>query len=120
MAKKQLKNKPRGSKTIRIPCSEEEYIQLLSNRKLFRPFLNRVLQKHPELFPTDIAKGYKLHGFTKPSVKLDGLVLFRIKILDNGEVYNVSPSYLIPYMCGKSEDVKDAFFCLNSMCHFGE
>ena len=64
MAEKQLKNKPRGSKTIRIPCSEEEYIQLLSNRKLFRPFLNRVLQKHPELFPTDIAKGYKLHGFT--------------------------------------------------------
>ncbi len=65
---------------------------------------------HPELFPSNIAKGYYLHGFTKPSIKLDGVVCYRVKIRDDGETYTVAPSYIMPYMCAKSKDVEHAFF----------
>jgi hypothetical protein len=64
MSDKQNKS-PRGSKTIRIPCTEEEHNQLLKDRKLFRPFIESMTKAHPELFPSNIAKGYYLHGFVE-------------------------------------------------------
>jgi len=102
---------PKGSKTIRIPCSEENHLTMVKNSSQFRSFLTNVIEKHPELFPKDITSGYHLHGFTAPSVKLDGIIFFRIKILASGDVYTVAPSYVMPYMCAKTKDVEDAFFC---------
>ena len=108
---KKSESLPRGSKTIRIPCTEEEYSHFLNNPPLFREQIVHLSEKNPELFPSAISHGFHLHGFTQPSVKMDGLVLYRIKLLADGETFTIAPSYVIPYMRGKATDVESAFFC---------
>ena len=51
------KNLPRGSNTIRIPFSQEMYQTGMGDKKKFRAYIDECIQKHPELFPTQIAEG---------------------------------------------------------------
>jgi hypothetical protein len=101
---------PRGSKTIRIPCTEEQYNVFLKKRKYFKNYLAELCESYPELFPKLISEGYYLHGKTTASMKMDGLRLYRIRLIANGEVYTIAPSYIMPYMIGKVEDVEHALF----------
>lgn len=100
----------RGAKTIRIPCSEEQYKELLKRRRNLKNYINEVYKIHPELFPNLISEGYHLHGKTQASARMDGLRLYRIRLIANGEVYTIAPSYLMPYMRGKVSDVEHALF----------
>lgn len=103
------KNLPRGSNTIRIPFSQEMYQTGMGDKKKFRAYIGECIQKHPELFPTQIAEGYELHDKTPPSAKL-GIQKRRIKILATGDVYSISPSFVMPYMTGFVSDVETALF----------
>ena len=101
---------PRGSKTIRIPCTEEQYNVFLKNHKYLKNYIVELCESYPELFPELISEGYYWHGKTAASMKMNGLRLYRIKLIANGEVYTIAPSYIMPYMIGKVEDVEHALF----------
>ena len=99
---------PRGAKTIRIPCSQEKYVELLTDRSLFRSYLKDLFLQHPELFPYSISNGFCWHD-AYHSKKLD-IEQLRIKINTTGEVYSICPSFVMPYMTGLTEDVEKALF----------
>ena len=103
--------RPRGSKTICIPCDREQYPELIANPVRFRHYVDGLQAAHPELFPAAIAGGYRSHGLTPPSAKL-GLRLRRIKLKTTGEVYSVCPAFVMPYMTGYVADVEHALFLL--------
>lgn len=103
------KTKPRGSKTIRIPCSAEEYDKLLNNHSDYRHYLNDIIKKYPELFPKSIVNGYIWHDRLPLSKKLS-LQLCRIKLKGTGEVFTISPSFIMPYMTGFIKDVEKVLF----------
>ena len=44
----------RGHKTICLPCSREQYEQCVNDPQLFREFLDKQIEAHPELFPPEI------------------------------------------------------------------
>ena len=101
---------PRGSKTICIPCVEMEHSQLLEDNIVFKEYLDNMHLLHPEIFPKAIENGYVLDGFTEPSKKLEEFRMRRIKILETGEVYTIRPSFVMPYMIAKTEDVEKALY----------
>jgi len=70
---------------------------------------------HPELFPNDMHRGYKLHGMMPPSKKMPQVQLRRIQLaaLDEQErlqVYTIAPCDLLPYMAGDVTEVEKALF----------
>jgi hypothetical protein len=105
---------PRGAKTIRLPFEEEEYARIVETGDEFRSKIDTCYEEHPELFPEGMKNGYYLHGFAAPSVKQDGLRLRRIKIKETGEVFSVSPSFLMPYMTARTEEVERALYLRQS------
>ncbi len=52
----------RGSKRICIPIDREEYEQVIDDKKGIRQLLDTYIEQYPEIFPSDIGQGYKLHG----------------------------------------------------------
>src|SRR3954452_441294 len=50
----------RGTKTICIPCSQEQYERIVGDPALFRDFLDRQIRATPELFPPEIGRGYRM------------------------------------------------------------
>ena len=77
--------------------------------------LNSLIEKLPELFPAEIEHGYDLYGFRKQSVKMPEVSLRRIclKVPDEQgqkQVYTVTPSFVMPYMVGYTQDVEKALY----------
>jgi hypothetical protein len=99
---------PRGSKTIRLDCEKSMYSDLITDKNKFKDFLNQKIQKHPELFPEAITQGYALYGKSRCSAKLDKLQFRRIRINATGEIFNVYPSFIMPYLIAYTEDVDKA------------
>ena len=98
-----------GDKTICLDFeSEAHYGELLEDRARFRQHLGQALAQHPELFPPEMASGYHLHGFT-PLGKLD-LRLRRIKVLATGDVFQIRPSFLMPYGVERTDMVEKALY----------
>ena len=64
-------------------------------------------RKTPELFPPNFAQGYELKD-DRMSVK-QGLPIRRI-LLKDGTAYSVRPSFLMPYMTARTEDVEGPLF----------
>ena len=85
--------------------SEDYYQDCISNPDKFKSHLNQLNQKYPELFPKDFSFGWKLNGFTRVSKKKGGLIMRRIKIKSDSEVYQVRPSFMMPYNIGKTEEI---------------
>lgn len=99
---------PRGCKTIRVSCEKSEYAELIADKVKFKEFLNQEIEKHPELFPEDIANGYALYGKSRCSRKLDKLRFQRIKINKTKEIFSVYPSFVMPYLIAYTDDVDKA------------
>jgi len=103
----------RGSKKIYLPIEREEYECILPDAKAFRACIDSLIDKHPELFPSTIGQGYKLHDVLPESKKLPGLRLRRIEVqAAPGEsgVFTISPAFVMPYMAGYTDDVEKALF----------
>jgi len=84
-----------GDKTICLPIGDEvEYETLVQDRQAFRQYLDQQIAQHPELFPSAIEAGYGFHGF-RTSAKL-GLVSRRIRLVANGEAYQLRPDFVMP------------------------
>ncbi len=103
-------------KTICLPFAGEEHYKLcMKDSAAFRQFVNETHIQHPELFPPQMAKGFTLHDFTAPSSKQEGFRMRRIKLRDGGKVYQIRPSFMMPHMTAKTDEVEKALF----LCRWG-
>ena len=101
----------RGQKTICIPCSQQQYEQVVDDPERFRKLLDQQIEATPELFPPEIRRGYRMKDIY-PSRKTTWK-LRRIE-LRNGACYLVRPSFLMPYLTGRTEDVQGPLFFASS------
>ena len=69
----------------------------------FREFLDRLIATSPELFPPGIRRGYRMKDAY--SSRKTGWKVRRID-LRNDESYSIRPSFLMPYLSGRTEDVQ--------------
>jgi hypothetical protein len=106
----------RGHKTICLPCSQEPYEQFVEDPQRFRQFLDQQIEAHPELFPPEIPSGYRMKDLY--TSRKTGLRLRRIELRD-GQSYLVRPSFLMPYLAGRTEDVQAPLFSASSPCPTG-
>jgi hypothetical protein len=104
-----MKISSRGQKTICIPvASEIAYGEILEDLDQFRAYLDQTVQLHPEIFPPQMQQGYRFYGLIYS--KKCQLKLRRIQLLTGGEVYQLRPDFLMPYMIGKTDDVEKALY----------
>jgi hypothetical protein len=106
----------RGQKTICLPCSQQQYESIVDDPEHFRQFLDRQIDAHPELFPPLIGQGYRMKDFY--TSRKTGWRLRRID-LRNGQSYLVRPSFLMPYLTARTEDVQAPLFSASSPCPIG-
>jgi hypothetical protein len=75
---------------------------------MYRRQLERLIAQHPELFPQAISAGFWFHD-CYPSVK-QRLVLRRVKLKATGAVYQLRPSFVLPYLVGRTAEVEKALY----------
>ncbi len=94
---------------IYLPVARADYERVVVDKGTFREFVDAAIQAYPELFPASAAtQGYVLHGTLPPSAKMPTVVRRRIKV---GEyAYTIMPAYVLPYMMGETDSVRDALF----------
>jgi hypothetical protein len=106
----------RGQKTLCIPCSPEEYQQVVGDPERFRSFLGRHIGATPELFPPEIGRGYRMKDLYRS--RKTGWALRRIELRDL-QCYLVRPCFLMPYLSGRTEDVQAPLFSASSPSRSG-
>src|SRR5206468_3746867 len=74
----------------------------------FRRHLERVRSDAPELFPPGMAEGFVFYGFYH-SRKLE-IALRRIRVSATGDVFQIRPSFLMPGLIGRTDDVEKALY----------
>ena len=98
----------RENKSICLPFeSEAEYEKCIADENLFRDYLKREFAECPAVFPEEIGSGFTLHGFVES--KKQKFKMRRIK-LKNDEVYQIRPSFMMPYMIARTDEVEKALF----------
>jgi hypothetical protein len=98
-----------GDKTICLPIAADiDYERLVKDTSAFRVYLDKMITTRPELFPVGVEQGYCFHGFVE-SGKLH-LRTRRIRLKCNGQVYQIRPDTVMPYMIGKSEEVEKGLY----------
>jgi hypothetical protein len=97
------------SKTICIAFPEEEiYQEYMKDKTKFRVHLDNMYRQHPELFPEKFKAGYVLHGFVYS--KKQEINIRRVKLIENNEAYQIRPSFLMPYMIARTEEVEKGLY----------
>jgi hypothetical protein len=97
----------RGHRTLCLPFAEESYSRIIDDPIEFRRAIDDRFRSMPELFPTGFAEGYRLKD-DRVSVKQK--VPIRRLILRDGTAYGVRPSFLMPYMTARTDDVQGPLF----------
>lgn len=97
----------RGIRTICVPVCEEEYQEIVEDPWRFRRFLDSCYQQMPELFPEGFSQGYELKD-NRVSEKA-ALRIRRIELRD-GTAYSIRPSFIMPYMTGRTKQVEGPLF----------
>ena len=88
--------------------SEEQYFKCVENHRQFREFLDGQITARPELFPRAISAGYNFHDqYQSRKLKLR---LRRIKLKQNGEVFTVRPSFVLPSCVARTDEVEKALY----------
>jgi len=106
----------RGPKTICIPCSQQQYERIVDDPLLFREFLGRQIEATPDLFPPEIRRGYRMKDAYRS--RKTGWKLRRIELRDL-RCYLVRPSFLMPYLSCRAEDVQAPLFSASSPSRTG-
>lgn len=100
----------RGQKHICLSFeSEADYQLCVKDTEKYRAFLTQQYQQHPELFPQAFGGGFTFHD-SYTSRKLDEVVLRRIRLKQDGQVFTLRPSFVMPYLIGRTEEVEKALF----------
>ena len=106
----------RGQKTICIPCLQQQYEPVVDDPEQFRRLLDHHIKTTPELFPPEIRRGYHMKDVYRS--RKTGSKLRRIE-LRNLQCYLVRPSFLMPYLSGRTEDVQAPLFSASSPSRIG-
>src|SRR3954471_12904732 len=106
----------RGHKTICIPCSQQEYERAVYDPEAFGRLLDQQIEATPDLFPPEIRRGYRMKDLYQS--RKTGCKLRRIE-LRNLQGYLVRPSFLMPYLSGRMEDVQAPLFSASSPSRTG-
>ncbi|MEK6655047.1 MAG: hypothetical protein AABY92_07880 [Thermodesulfobacteriota bacterium] len=80
----------------------------MTDRASCRQYLLEEGQAHPELFPAALKEGFVFQGFVHS--KKQALTMRRIKLKGPGDVYQLRPSFMMPYMSGRTKEVEKALF----------
>ena len=95
----------RGHKQLVIPMSREEYDAVWRDPAEIRARLTALAAESPELFPPAFLDGFTLDGMLRGSRKQPGIRLRKI-ILKNGSIYELRPSFMLPYMVGTVDELQ--------------
>ena len=99
----------RKAKSICLPfASEASYPSCMEDRVQCRSYIMEQDRLQPELFPQALREGCTFHGFLHS--KKQALPMRRIKLRTNGEQYQIRPSFMMPYMIGRIEEVEKALY----------
>jgi hypothetical protein len=97
----------RGHRTLCLPFAEQTYCRIIGDPVEFRRAIDDRFPLMPELFPAGFAQGYRLKD-DRVSAKQE--VPIRRVILRDGTAYGVRPSFLMPYMTARTDDVQSPLF----------
>src|SRR3954454_4011356 len=97
----------RGHRTLCLPIAEEAYPQVVHDPVAFRRWIDDRFREAPELFPANFARGYELKD-GRTSAR-QGTPIRRLLTRDK-TAYSVRPSFLMPYMAARAEDVEGPLF----------
>ena len=95
---------PRGAKQIVIPMTRTQYDETWHHPRRIRAFVEESVRSAPELFPAGFDRGYRLHGFGRPSRKLPDLKLRKV-VLHDGSSHWLRPSFIAGYMTGTVDEL---------------
>ena len=95
----------RGHKQLVIPMSREEYDEVWRDAAEIRARLTVLAAESPELFPLAFLEGFTLDGLLRESRKQPGIRLRKI-ILKNNAIYELRPSFMLPYMVGTVDELQ--------------
>src|SRR5579862_5255159 len=98
----------RPCSTICLPIDQQAYRRLIDDPGRFRSWLGTAFRDHPELFPKDFDRGYRLKD--RRSSAKTGLRLRRIRLKATGQSFSVRPSFVLPYHSAHSNDVQRPLF----------
>lgn len=96
----------RNNRTIALNYVQETYNATVTDKAAFRKHLDEMIALYPELFPDDIADGYSLKEMRYS--KKQNVWLRRIDV--NNVSYTIRPSFMMPYMTGKTDEIEKALF----------
>ena len=97
------------SKTICMPFeSEAHYATCLRDTESFRRSIEQVLADAPELFPPELREGFCFYGSYRS--RKQQIALRRIRLAATGDVFQIRPSFLMPYLIGKTDEVEKALY----------
>jgi hypothetical protein len=97
----------REHRTLCLPFAEESYSRVIDDPIEFRRAIDERFQSMPELFPAGFAGGYRLKD---DRVSIKRKVPIRRLILRDGTAYGVRPSFLMPYMTARTDDIQGPLF----------
>ncbi len=100
------------NKSIILFIDEAKYASMIVDNRLFKNYLKQQIKEHPELFPEIIQKEkWSLNGYV-PESKKQNVKMRRIISADK-EVWQIHPSFLMPYSTCKTEEASKYLFLLN-------
>jgi hypothetical protein len=94
-----------GHRTICLPFAEEIYSRIIDDPVESRRSIDDRFQA--ELFPASFAEGYRLKDHR---VSAKQKLPIRRLVLKDGTAYSVRPSFLMPYMTARTDDVQGPLF----------
>src|SRR5215831_17220726 len=98
---------PRDIRTICLPVTEERYREVVDNSQAYRVWLHESFGLYPELFPESFAQGFHMKD-QRLSKKVQ-LPVRRIQLRD-GTSYSIRPSFLMPFMSARTDEVENPLF----------
>lgn len=101
----------RNCRTICLFFPDEKHYQTcMRDKRKFRQYVDEWYQAHPELFPAKMGEGYQLIGYVTTS-KQD-LKMRRLRLKANQVAYQIRPSFVMPYMIGRTAEVEKPLYLL--------
>ena len=98
-----------GHKHICLPfASEGQYREYGDDPAQYRQYLGERLSQYPELFPQAMDQGFTLHD-SYVSIKQD-LIMRWLKLHTTEAVFTLRPSFVMPYMIARTEEVEKALY----------
>ncbi|HVK17368.1 MAG TPA: hypothetical protein VM533_10495, partial [Fimbriiglobus sp.] len=98
----------RRCSTICLPIGQDDYRRVIDTPAAFRGWLDQAFRDTPELLPAAFARGYRLKD-ARHSTRL-GIRIRRIRCSATGRAYSIRPSFALPYLTGRTDDVEGPLF----------